>query len=56
MNAAVRIALERPDVRDGFLRQSFHPAPTTPEQTGAFVRADYEKWGKVVRDANIKVN
>jgi tripartite-type tricarboxylate transporter receptor subunit TctC len=56
LNAAVRTALETPEVRDGFLKQSFHPAPMTPEQTGAFLRAEYEKWGKVVRDANIKVN
>ena len=56
LNAAVRTALETPEVRDGFLKQSFHPAPMTPEQTAAFLRAEYEKWGKVVRDANIKVN
>jgi tripartite-type tricarboxylate transporter receptor subunit TctC len=56
LNAAVRSALETPEVRDGFLKQSFHPAPMTPEQTGAFVRAEYAKWAKVVRDANIKVN
>lgn len=56
LNAAVRKALETPEVRDGFLKQSFHPAPMTPEQTGAFLRAEYEKWAKVVRDANIKVN
>lgn len=56
LNAAVRKALETPEVRDGFLKQSFHPAPMTPEQTGAFLRAEYEKWARVVRDANIKVN
>ncbi|MCW5733415.1 MAG: tripartite tricarboxylate transporter substrate binding protein [Enhydrobacter sp.] len=56
LNAAVRKALETPEVRDGFLKQSFHPAPMTPEQTGDFLRAEYEKWAKVVRDANIKVN
>lgn len=56
LNAALRKALETPEVRDGFLKQSFHPAPMTPEQTGAFLRAEYEKWAKVVRDANIKVN
>jgi tripartite-type tricarboxylate transporter receptor subunit TctC len=56
LNAAVRKALETPEVRDGVLKQSFHPAPMTPEQTGAFVRAEYAKWEKVVRDANIKAN
>jgi tripartite-type tricarboxylate transporter receptor subunit TctC len=56
LNAAVRSALETPEVRDGFLKQSFHPAPMSPEQTGAFIRSEYEKWAKVVRDANIKAN
>jgi tripartite-type tricarboxylate transporter receptor subunit TctC len=56
LNAAVRKALETPEVRDGFLKQSFHPAPMTPEETSAFLRAEYEKWSKVVRDASIKVN
>lgn len=30
-------------------------AVTTPEQAAAFVRDEYERWGKVIRDANIKV-
>jgi len=29
-------------------------AITTPEQAGAFVREEYERWGKVIREANIK--
>lgn len=56
LNAAVRKALETPEVREGFLKQSFHPAPMTPEQTGTFLRAEYAKWEKVVRDAKIKIN
>jgi tripartite-type tricarboxylate transporter receptor subunit TctC len=27
----------------------------TPEDFGAFVAAEIEKWGRVVRDANIKL-
>jgi tripartite-type tricarboxylate transporter receptor subunit TctC len=27
---------------------------TTPEQAGAFLREEYARWGKVIRDANIK--
>lgn len=27
----------------------------TPEQAGAFLREEYARWGKVIRDANIKV-
>jgi len=32
------------------------PDPDTPEQFGAYLKADYEKWGKVVRDSGATVN
>jgi tripartite-type tricarboxylate transporter receptor subunit TctC len=56
LNQAVRTALALPEVRDGFLKQSFHPAPMTPAETAAFLRSEHDKWAKVVRDANIKAN
>ena len=56
LNEAVRQTLAQPEVRDGFLRASFHPAPMTPAETAAFMRAEYDKWARVVRDANIKAN
>jgi tripartite-type tricarboxylate transporter receptor subunit TctC len=27
----------------------------TPEQFGAFVKAEYRKWGKIIRQAKIRV-
>ena len=27
----------------------------TPEEFAARIRADYAKWGKVIKDANVKV-
>ena len=56
LNKAVRTALAEPEVRDGFLKQSFHPAPMTPQETATFLHAEYDKWARVVREANIKVN
>jgi tripartite-type tricarboxylate transporter receptor subunit TctC len=32
------------------------PDPDTPEQFTAYVKADYDKWGKVVRDSGATVN
>jgi len=32
------------------------PDPDTPEQFGAYLKADYDKWGKVVRDSGATVN
>jgi len=31
------------------------PGGSTPEAFGAFVRGEIEKWGKVVREAGVKV-
>jgi tripartite-type tricarboxylate transporter receptor subunit TctC len=31
------------------------PDPDTPEQFGAYLKADYDKWGKVVRDSGATV-
>ncbi|MGD9882684.1 MAG: Bug family tripartite tricarboxylate transporter substrate binding protein [Reyranella sp.] len=56
LNETVRNALAQPEVRDGFLKQSFHPAPMTPAETAAFMRGEYDKWAKVVREANIKAS
>jgi tripartite-type tricarboxylate transporter receptor subunit TctC len=32
------------------------PDPDTPAQFGAYLKADYDKWGKVVRDSGATVN
>jgi len=46
LNKAVHTALAEPEVHGGFLKQSFHPAPMTPQETAAFLRAEYEKWAR----------
>jgi tripartite-type tricarboxylate transporter receptor subunit TctC len=42
LNDAVNVALDDPDIRG------------TPEALGKFMRAEYDKWGRVVRDHGIK--
>jgi tripartite-type tricarboxylate transporter receptor subunit TctC len=32
------------------------PTPWTPEKFAAEVKADYERYGKVIKDAGIKAN
>ena len=34
--------------------QGLEPITGTPEEFAAFIRAEKKKWGKVVKDANIK--
>jgi tripartite-type tricarboxylate transporter receptor subunit TctC len=47
--------LAQKEVRDRFTEQGLDPAPSTPEQFGAYIRAEIEKWGRVQKAANIKV-
>ena len=47
-------ALETPAVREKFLAQGVEPAGGTPQQFRAFLRAEMDKWGKVVREAGIR--
>jgi tripartite-type tricarboxylate transporter receptor subunit TctC len=42
-----------PDVENGYLASGNLAVTSTPEEFGAFIRADIAKWGRVVREAKI---
>jgi hypothetical protein len=46
--------LADPKVNARFADVGFEPMPMTPSEFGKFVADESEKWGKVVRAANIK--
>jgi tripartite-type tricarboxylate transporter receptor subunit TctC len=54
LNKAVNDALKDPDVRDKLIKAGATPVGGTPEALGTFMKAEYEKWGRVVHDNNIK--
>lgn len=55
MNAEMRRVLALPDVREHMkLIGAEASNGSTPEEFGAFVSAEIAKWGKIVREANIK--
>jgi tripartite-type tricarboxylate transporter receptor subunit TctC len=57
INAEVRKILDDPTFREKFLApQMFEPMGSTPEQFAQFVRAETQRWGKVIRDANMKID
>lgn len=43
-------------VRADFTQRGMLAAPTTPAEFGRLVRAEFDKWGKLIRDENVKVN
>ena len=44
-----------PDVKDKLAAVGFVPIGDTPEEFAAYLKSESEKWGKVIRDGNIKL-
>jgi tripartite-type tricarboxylate transporter receptor subunit TctC len=49
-------ALQLPDVRDCFGRAGAEPMTSTPAEFGAYVLSEFTKYGKLVRDNDIKAD
>jgi len=47
-------ALDRPDVKERFATTDFEPIGSTPEQFGAHIRSEIEKWGKIVKATGLR--
>jgi tripartite-type tricarboxylate transporter receptor subunit TctC len=54
LNAEVVKAMSVPEARSAILAQGGEPAAYSPEQTAEFLRSEYARWGKVIREAKIK--
>ena len=55
LNGAINRALAKPSVREAFAKIAAEPAGGTPGEFGAHIKSQIEHWGKVVRDAGIKM-
>lgn len=49
INQAVRTALENKELTDNFAKFAISPAPTTPAELGARLKADYDFWGPTIK-------
>ncbi len=56
VNSALVQALKTPEVRQLYAAQGEEPAWTTPQEYAKIVREDYERYGKVVKQAGVKVD
>jgi tripartite-type tricarboxylate transporter receptor subunit TctC len=54
VNAAIVKILKEPDIVQKLSSQGADPAPSSPEELARYMRADYERWRKVIRSAGIK--
>ena len=48
--------LQTPEIRTAFQRAGTDIVATDPKSFGEFVKVEYQKWGKVIRDLNLQVN
>ena len=56
LKSEVHKALATADVKERLAGLGAEVAPTTPQELGALVRAEHERYGKLIREANIKAN
>lgn len=55
LSAEVKKLAVLPETKEKLNAQGFEPYYNTPEQTAALIKADIAKYGKIIKDANIKV-
>ena len=53
---AVRGVMELPEMKAAFERVGTHVALSEPRAFAEYVKAEYAKWGKVVRDVKLQIN
>jgi tripartite-type tricarboxylate transporter receptor subunit TctC len=49
-------AVQDPEIKSKLVAQGIEPGGMTPDQLSAFQKAEIEKWGKVIKAGNIKVD
>jgi tripartite-type tricarboxylate transporter receptor subunit TctC len=55
MNTALNEALNDPAIQSSMRNLGVEPAPSRPEDFGAYIALEEAKWAKVIRQGNIKI-
>jgi tripartite-type tricarboxylate transporter receptor subunit TctC len=53
LNAEINASLNMPAVADRLRQEGAEPSPKTPEEFGAFIRAEVARWGALIRAAGV---
>jgi tripartite-type tricarboxylate transporter receptor subunit TctC len=56
LNTELQKILKNPDLIKALAKVGVEPNGTTPEAGAAFLKAEFEKWKKVIAEANVKPN
>jgi tripartite-type tricarboxylate transporter receptor subunit TctC len=54
LNAGIVAVMNDPEVRGKLRETGTTPSPGTAEEFGQYLRAEYTRWGRIVREKNIK--
>ena len=54
LNQATANGLRAPELAQSFAAQGAEPSPTTPEELARFMKAEHDRWSRVVKVANIR--
>jgi tripartite-type tricarboxylate transporter receptor subunit TctC len=55
LSAEIRKAIESPDLRERFASLGLEPTATSPEEMAVFLKNEQQRYGDIIRKANIKV-
>ncbi len=55
LHRAIAKAVADPGVRDRLSKLGFEPVANKPEEFGARIKSEIAKWGKVIHDANLRI-
>ncbi|MBP0443799.1 tripartite tricarboxylate transporter substrate binding protein [Roseomonas sp. SSH11] len=55
LNAAAMQALADPEVREKLAQQGTEPLGSTPEEYGRILRAETERWGRVIAESGVRL-
>ena len=56
LNREIVRAVNLPDIKEKVIAQGNFVIGDTPEQFGAYIRAESEKWARVVKQGNIRID
>jgi tripartite-type tricarboxylate transporter receptor subunit TctC len=56
LNAELNKMIAKPQIVAKFAELGAEPLRGTPERAAGFIRAEEEKWGRIIREAAIKIN
>jgi len=55
LSAEIQKAVQAPELKEKYLSLGLEPVATTPDEMASFMRNQYERYGEVIRSANIKL-